>query len=256
MISKYLSFLAKSTNQHGVHSPFVYGLVTSCIYKKSSPSVEDKLKIFFKRIKQNHTEIRITDFGAGSKYFKNNKRKVSALARKVGISKKYALLLNRLVSHLEVNQALELGTSIGLATMAMCIENKKIKIDTVEGCSEITKVATSQFEHYQIKDQVIVYNENIKNILPVLTSTKKYDLVYVDANHQKEATLDYFEQCLQAKHNDSVFIFDDINWSEAMQETWETIKSHSEVKVTIDLFRWGLVFFRKEQNKEHFKIRF
>lgn len=31
---KYLSFLVKSTNQHGVHSPFVYNLLTKCLYKR------------------------------------------------------------------------------------------------------------------------------------------------------------------------------------------------------------------------------
>ena len=29
---KYLLFLWNSTNQHGVHSPFVYRLVTQCLY--------------------------------------------------------------------------------------------------------------------------------------------------------------------------------------------------------------------------------
>lgn len=31
---KYIYFLAKSTNQHGVHSPFVYDFITKCLYSR------------------------------------------------------------------------------------------------------------------------------------------------------------------------------------------------------------------------------
>jgi hypothetical protein len=40
-----------------------------------------------------------------------------------------------------------------------------------------------------------------------------------------------------------------------MEETWGIIKKHPKVTITIDTFQWGLVFFRKEQEKEHFVIR-
>lgn len=33
---RYLEFFLKSTNQHGIHSPFVYNFITKCMYKKSS----------------------------------------------------------------------------------------------------------------------------------------------------------------------------------------------------------------------------
>jgi len=60
---------------------------------------------------------------------------------------------------------------------------------------------------------------------------------------------------LPLTHNNSIFIFDDIYWSQEMQKAWKEIQQHPEVRVTIDTFYWGLVFFRKEQAKEHFKIR-
>jgi hypothetical protein len=40
-----------------------------------------------------------------------------------------------------------------------------------------------------------------------------------------------------------------------MEEAWNIIKEHSLVTVTIDVFQWGIVFFRREQPKEHFIIR-
>ena len=50
-------------------------------------------------------------------------------------------------------------------------------------------------------------------------------------------------------------LFDDIHWSLEMEEAWEEIKAHPKVRLTIDSFFWGIVFFRKEQEKEHFTIR-
>jgi len=40
-----------------------------------------------------------------------------------------------------------------------------------------------------------------------------------------------------------------------MTQAWEAIKKHPKVTVTIDTFSFGIVFFRQEQAKEHFKIR-
>jgi predicted O-methyltransferase YrrM len=85
--------------------------------------------------------------------------------------------------------------------------------------------------------------------------TLNFKLIFFDGNHSKKATLDYFELLLPTITNETVWIFDDIHWSPEMKEVWEIIKKHPKVTVTIDTFQWGLVFFRREQPKEHFIIR-
>ena len=50
-------------------------------------------------------------------------------------------------------------------------------------------------------------------------------------------------------------IFDDIYWSAEMTAAWDEIASHEDVSVSIDTYQWGLVFFRKEQVKQHFVLR-
>ena len=82
------------------------------------------------------------------------------------------------------------------------------------------------------------------------------DFVFFDGNHRKEPTLEYFRECMKHATNQSVFIFDDIHWSEEMEIAWHEIKNDERVTVTIDLFFMGIVFFRKEQNKQHFVIRY
>ncbi|MHC5201206.1 hypothetical protein [Myroides sp. LJL119] len=49
--NSYLKFLYKSSNQHGVHSPFVYSLLTKGLYKKSPQyRKRKKSKAFVERV--------------------------------------------------------------------------------------------------------------------------------------------------------------------------------------------------------------
>ena len=46
----YLNFLAKSTNQHGVHSPFVFQYVTQCLYSKKKLHNNKSINVLLKTI--------------------------------------------------------------------------------------------------------------------------------------------------------------------------------------------------------------
>jgi predicted O-methyltransferase YrrM len=98
---------------------------------------------------------------------------------------------------------------------------------------------------------------NFDQILPnLLAQRKQVDFVYIDGNHTKAATLHYFQECLAKAHEGTLLIFDDIYWSKGMEEAWEEIKNHPQVTVTVDLFWIGLVYFKKGQAKEHFKLKY
>ncbi len=252
-VKAYLKFLLKATNQHGVHSPFVFNLVTKCFYNKTHYTAYSQIKAYRNLLLNSTERISITDFGAGSKRFKSNQRRIADLAKHVGISKKNAALLFRLSNYFSPLQVLELGTSLALGTQAISLGAPNAEITSIEGCPNISKFATRQCSKLKL-DRVSIINGEFSKILSTL-NTPKFDMVFFDGNHQKEATLNYFESLLPKAHNDSIFIFDDIYWSAGMTEAWHTIKAHPKVSVTIDTYQWGMVFFRKEQAKEHFTIR-
>ena len=86
--------------------------------------------------------------------------------------------------------------------------------------------------------------------------TPQFDFVYINSERTKEATLNCFYTCLPKAHEGTLLVFTDIYQSKGMKEAWEEIKVHPQVTVTIDLFWIGLVYFKKDQVKEHFKIKF
>ncbi|MES2811652.1 MAG: class I SAM-dependent methyltransferase [Bacteroidota bacterium] len=255
IVKAYIKFLWHSSNQHGVHSPFVFNLVTKCFYDKKQKPEYKILKQYRNDLLQNKNTIEVTDFGAGSRVFKSNTRQISKIAQTAGITPKRAKLLFRIVNYFQPSSILEIGTSLGLATSALSLGNQKAKITTLEGCLETSAIAKKQLQDFQCNnvDFVVSEFENYFKNYPL--STVHYQLIYFDGNHSKKATLDYFELLLPTITNDSVWIFDDIHWSPDMEEAWKNIKNHPKVKITIDTFQWGFVFFRYEQEKEHFVIR-
>lgn len=254
-IKSYLKFLWNSKNEHGVHSPFVFSLLTKCFYDKRPKPEYQILKNYRKSLLENKNFIEVTDFGAGSKVFKSNRRQISKIASTAGISTKRAELLFRVTHYFQPKNILEIGTSLGLATAALALGNTDAKVITIEGCPNTANAAQNQLDKFDCKNVENIISEFESFLISENLNSKIYDLIYFDGNHSKKATLTYFELLLQTINNDSVWIFDDIHWSPEMEEAWEIIKNHPKVKVTIDTFQWGFVFFRYEQEKEHFVIR-
>ena len=252
-LKKYFYFWIHATNKHGVHSPFVYNLITKGLNQKKNTSAFKKVQSYKKELINNQNKIKVTDFGAGSRIFKSDIRTIGSIAKNAGISSKKIKLLLKISAYFNFETILEIGTSLGVGTYTLAIANPNAKITTLEGCPETLNTAKKTLLKKTETPIIFIEGDFAQTLDSALN--QKYDLIYFDGNHQKDATIKYFEKCLNVAHNNSIFIFDDIYWSKGMTEAWEYIKNHQKVTVTIDLFHLGIVSFRKEQAKENFKIR-
>jgi len=258
LIAAYFKYLLRSGNEHSIHSPFLFDLYTQVIAAKNDANPDYAvLKKLRKELLASREQINILDLGAGSRVNKSNLRKIGTVAKNAEKPEKFGKLFNRLVQRFQPKTILELGTSLGLTTLYLSKAKPDANILTFEGCPATAEIARQNFTRLDAGNIDIILG-NIDQTLPeTLTRLKpKLDFAYFDANHRYEPTVRYFEDCLPYLHNDSVFIFDDIYWSAEMTQAWEYIKKHPQVTLSVDLFWIGLVFFRKEQVKEDFILRF
>jgi predicted O-methyltransferase YrrM len=187
---------------------------------------------------------------------RSEKKKIADIVKKSCKPKAYAQVLFRLVNYYKAQDILELGTSFGLTTMYLAAPDSNSRVVTIEGCKEIAAYAQLSFERAGFKNIQLEVG-NIDTCLPtILASFKKLDFLFLDANHRKEAVLNYFDQCLTKSHAKSVFVIDDIYWSKEMNEAWGEIKKRTEVRVTIDLFSYGIVLFDPKLQKEDYRLFF
>lgn len=157
----FIKFILTSTNQHGVHSPFVYDYITKCLYKKKQLKLPTTLKVLIKSIT----------------YFKYD---------------------------------------------SICL---------------IGDYKTSE--------------EKIKQHFPTISITENIaDITVCNISDLSDTNLD-----INNLSNDCMLLLDGIHTSKKNFKTWKHLTELKHVSVSIDMFYCGALFFRKEQVKEHFKIR-
>jgi len=266
MFLRFLHYLFRSTNAHGIHSPFIFELYTKIIRSKSSDPTFSELENLRQRLLSDRRKIRIKDYGAGSKINNNRERSLSDIARNSEKPRRIARLLFRLVRHVTLNGAarrtiespitiFDLGTSLGLTTLYFAKAAPEARILTFEGCPETANVAQANFEGMAANNVKIIVGNIDETLAPAVAAAERLDFAFFDANHRYEPTVRYFETCLEKAHDDSLFIFDDIHWSLEMEKAWRYLQAHPRVSLTVDLFFIGLVFFRKNRPKQHVTLR-
>lgn len=139
----------------------------------------------------------------------------------------------------------------------MALADTDARVITLEGSPEVAAVAQQIHTTLGLQNIEIIKGEFGQSLPLALKRFPQLDFVYFDGNHTQQATLSYFEMCLTKSHEQSVFVFDDIYWNREMSDTWEIIKQHPSVTLSVDVYKFGICFFRKEKlAKEHFVLRY
>ncbi len=232
----------------------MYRLATQCFYDKNKYPEYRLLKNYHKCLLRDKTSIEVDDLGAGSRVFHSSKRSIADITKVAGSSVKDMKRLFRLVRYFEPDNILELGTSLGKSAYAMALGNPEASIITVEGDENLVKLTKNQFQKNSINNVEIIHSDFDIYLDKLNQTEQKFDMVMMDGNHRLQPTLWYFDKLQKHLHNDSVVMVDDIYWSEEMKQAWQTLKTHPNVKQSIDTFYFGLLFFRKEQYPQDFVI--
>lgn len=255
----YLKYLAKSTGIHKVHPPFAFEFYSNVLKQKIPTEEEQTIERIRRKGLKNKNIIEHTDMGSrsGNKRYLRTFKSVGNIVRDTSISSKYGSVLFNLVRYFKPMHVLEFGTATGISTLYMALAQQNDgRLITMEGCSETATVARSNFKKAHVNDIEILTGE-FDAVLPLaLKMMPQIDLVYIDGNHTKSATIRYFNTLVDHVHNGSIIMLDDIHWSQEMTEAWEELIQKSDVTLSIDLFKIGIVFFKKDLSKQHMILRY
>jgi len=257
MIQKIIDFLIffyTSKSKYRIHSPFVYQLIVNGLevklkeFKSTFKSAEN----FRQKLQLNNQLINIVDLGAnGIKKKKQYTLKISEIAKKQAKPLYQIKTLIKLALYFKPQLIIEFGTSLGITSYHLASATA-IPIITIEGNAETAQLASkylSNFMHVTVINNS--FDEWISNEIHQLSDNV---LIFIDGNHQFNATIKYYDFFAQKATKNTILVFDDIYWNDEMKKAWQVIVEKNTNTVTIDLFYFGLVFFNLPTPKQHFKI--
>jgi len=249
--------LASNSRGHGIHSPFVYELVSSVFNDDRNFYAYKKIEEVKSTLLLDNRLLEVEDAGAGVAHGRHSLRKVSSIASRSLSTKKFGRLLFRLAGFYQARQIIELGSSLGISAGYLALADENSKVVTLEGSRQIAGVAIETYHSLGLKNVCQIIGSFEETLEKVFQTDPPADLVFLDGNHRKKPVLENFELILQNIKPASLIIIHDIHWSREMEEAWEIICKLPAVKMTVDIFSAGLVFFREEfQVKQNFTIRF
>lgn len=253
MLNAYLKYRKARVNAHGLHSPFVFEFYNEII-KKAKTEIDLDIEALRATLLKSEKKIHFNELGAGSKKGNQAERPIKSIAKHASTTAKFGGLLARLCQFYEIDNVLEIGTSLGIGTAYLAKHTKEVI--SLEGCKEVLGLAKENFEHLHYQQIETRLGEFSTLLAELAQENKTYDLIFIDGNHQLDPTLAYFEFALNNSHDDTFIILDDIYWSGEMELAWEKIKADDRINVSIDLFRLGIVCKRPMQRKQDFVVKF
>lgn len=205
---------------HGIHSPFVFNLVTKVIEEKAPYHAYDDIKFALDSLTEKH--------------FKLNKQNK---------------LMFKLANHFEVKRVLEIGSGFGVNTLCLTAPSSSIECTCVEISEQ--KAALARKLHHNWPRKINLYT---KEELPVLAD--KQDCILIDLNNYNHLPADINKYLMELSHEKTFIIVKGIRTNKRYQMLWRNILNIESRTAVLDLFNTGILFFDKQLYKWNYQISF
>jgi predicted O-methyltransferase YrrM len=249
-------YLGAST-RYDVHSPYLVEFIREVYRDDRHYHAFDLVRSVRQYWKRKSGEVKLQPLGAPSKTTSKAVRSVRSLVATNAIDDDCGRFLFRLALWLRADNILEFGTNAGISTLYLHAANTQARLDTVEGNADVAALARETFAKAGTGSGLHPHIGLFKDWLsrqPKPFAGQPLDLFFCDGDHRYQPTVDYVKTLLPRAVDKSVFVIADIHWSEGMEKAWAELKALPEVSASVDVYHFGLLFFKKGLDGPHLSL--
>ncbi len=235
---------------HGVHSPFVFNLITKVIEESLPYYRFHEIELERRKLHYCLEELSYTEKKGIRE--KKHTATVSAIVTQEAINQKQGMLLFRLANYFKYKKMLQIGTGVGISTLYLTSYDSDIQCISLEAIPAFANIAQRLLAH-ETQATVDIRVGEYQQLLPeALAILQQVDMVYFKSKREHADTLALFEQMLPYVHDNTCFVFDGIKTSQQMRHVWKAVCNHPKATVTVDLYSMGIVFFNSKLHKRNY----
>jgi predicted O-methyltransferase YrrM len=167
---------------------------------------------------------------------------------RTGVRPRGGILLRRLASAVKARRILELGTNTGFSGCYFLSADTRPALVTVEGSNAMCAIARVNLARFS--SNVLVVNKLFDEAIDGLRTTEeRFDCVYIDGQHERQAMLHYAERVAPLVNPSGAVIFDDLYWSGGMNQAWREICRSPRYCLTIDFGLKGVAIAGRQPHR-------
>lgn len=105
-----------------------------------------------------------------------------------------------------INTVLEIGSAIGYSSIMMCLNNKNLKVTTIEKNIDMYDEALKNINKFNMNDRINIINDDALNV----NISDKYDLIFIDA--AKSQYIKFFEKFENNLNSEGIILTDNLSF--------------------------------------------
>jgi len=148
---------------------------------------------------------------------------------------------------------LELGTSLGISTLAIALAAPGRRVVTVEGCPQLSEIAKSNIERHGAQNVRVMNMEFTAALEKLKTENVKVTFAFIDGNHRGEALMIYVREILRMG-DEMVIVADDIHLNRDMYRSWKMISESGVAEASLETNRFGILFRRNSLTPGRYRV--
>ena len=237
----------------GVHSPFVFNLITKVIEEEYPYYSFYDIELIRKELSFREEKITYIDpYKKGT----SKTETVSEIVKHWAIKPKHGELLFRLANYFKSKHILQVGPTTGLSTLYLSSYAKGLNCVTLESVPEFTSIIQTALEKIG-RNPVDIRTGSYTDELPkALEQLGTLDLAYFNTANEPAQNRWLFKECLKKINKNTIFIFEGIKANQEMRNFWQEVCAYPDATVTLDLYSMGIVIFNPRLHKRDYIVYF